>query len=338
MMIIGDHALSERVFIIAEIGNNHEGDYGRAVEMVHAAADAGADAVKFQTIVPERLVSATQTERIAQLGRFRFSHDQFTALAGVARGRGLEFLSTPFDVESAAFLDGLVPAFKIASSDNTFRPLLEFVASTGKPVLLSSGLCNAAELRETVQYMESCWNGAPARERLVVLHCVSAYPTPPEQAGLGAIRGIAGLGVTPGYSDHTLGIEAAVLSVACGARVVEKHFTLDKNLSAFRDHQLSADPAELRTMVDRIRMAEQMLGVEEIVCTECEAANKVPLRRSIVAAADLAEGTVLGREHLDWTRPGGGLAPGMEHVLVGGRLKQALRHGEMVLPEHLVSG
>jgi sialic acid synthase SpsE len=337
-MKIGGLDISERVFVIAEIGNNHEGDYGRAVEMVHAAAVAGADAVKFQTIVPERLVSATQTERIAQLGRFRFSHDQFAGLAEIARGVGIEFLSTPFDVESAVFLEALVPAFKIASSDNTFRPLLEFVASTGKPVLLSSGLCDADELRETLTYMESCWNGAPARERLVVLHCVSAYPTPPEQAGLAAIRGIADLGVTPGYSDHTLGIEAAVLSVACGARVVEKHFTLDKNLSGFRDHQLSADPAELRTMVERIRMAEQMLGTEEIVCSTCEAGNKVPLRRSIVAAADLAAGTVLGREHLDWTRPGGGLAPGMEHVLVGSRLNRSLRRGEMVLPDHLISG
>ena len=337
-MRIGGFDTDQRVLVIAEIGNNHEGDFTRAKEMVAAAAQSGADAVKFQTIIPERLVSATQTERIAQLERFRFSPEQFAELAEAAREAGVTFLSTPFDLESARFLEPLVPAFKIASCDNTFSPLLQYVASTGKPVLLSSGLCDAKELIRTVRDLEGWWNGAPAGDRLVVLHCVSAYPTPPGQANLAAIRAIAAMGLTPGYSDHTLGIEAAVLSVACGARVVEKHFTLDKKLSEFRDHQLSADPADLREMVDRIRRTEELLGNEEVVCSDCESDNRQALRRSIVAAADLDQGCVLEESHLNWTRPGGGLPPGREAAVLGRRLARPIRRGEMILPKHLADG
>lgn len=332
-MRIGSIDTNESVLVIAEIGNNHEGDFGRASEMIQAAAQAGADAVKFQTIVPARLVATSQTERIAQLSRFQFSYQQFEQLAGVCHDNGVMFLSTPFDLDSALFLAPLVPAFKIASSDNTFYPLLATVVATDKPVIMSAGLCDAEELAASIEYLRVAWETADVEDKLAVLHCVTAYPTPLDQAGLGAISAIAKLGVTPGYSDHTLGIEAAVLAVACGARIIEKHFTLDKNLSDFRDHQLSADPAELSVLVSRIRKAEKMLGCPDITCADCEAPNKDAVRRSIVARNDLALGTVLDMQHLDWVRPGIGLAPGLESALLGCKLTRAVQAGEPIMEQ-----
>ncbi|MDQ7834247.1 MAG: N-acetylneuraminate synthase family protein [Humidesulfovibrio sp.] len=335
-MRIGKHDTAKRVFIIAEVGNNHEGDFGRAREMIAAAAQAGADAVKFQTITPERLVSALQTERIAQLSRFKFSQEQFAELAGLAQDNGLLFMSTPFDLEAVRLLAPLVPAFKIASPDNTFFPLIEAVASTGKPVLFSAGLCDRTELAASVAFLKSAWGAGEASDvsdRLALLHCVSAYPTPDDQAGLAAIPRLSGYGATPGYSDHTLGVDAAVLSVALGARIVEKHFTLDKTREGFRDHQLSADPADMAAMVRRIRQAEAMLGTPQVCCAPCEEAGRVAYRRSIVAAVDLPPGTVLGPEHLDWVRPGGGLPPGHERALIGQTLRAAKKRGEQILVE-----
>lgn len=332
-MLIAGHDTSQRVFIIAEIGNNHEGDFDRAKQMVQAAAAVGVDAVKFQTIEPTRLVSARETQRIAQLSRFRFSREQFAELAQVARQCGVLFLSTPFDVDAAAFLDPLVPAFKIASPDNTFWPLIAAVAATGKPVLLSTGLCDGGEVAQTVSFLRKAWGLGPQDDisgRLALLHCVSSYPTPDCQAGLRAIAKLAGFGATPGYSDHTLGCEAAVLAVAAGARIVEKHFTLDKSRADFRDHQLSADPADLEAIVRRIRQAETMLGPDEVCYAPCEEAGRVAYRRSIVAARDLPQGHCLETVDLDWVRPGGGLAPGREGDVLGKILARSLERGAMI--------
>lgn len=329
-MQIGNFDTAESVFVIAEIGNNHEGDFGRAKEMVAAALEAGVDAVKFQTIVPDRLVSATQNERVAQLSRFQFSYDQFADLASYADDCGGVFLSTPFDVDSLAALDAFVPAFKIASSDNVFYPLLTAAAKTQKPILLSIGLCEKAEVIASVEHIRKEWAALSHEGELALLHCVSAYPTPPDQAGLGAIRALADINCVPGYSDHTLGIEAAVLSVPLGARIIEKHFTLDKNLSDFRDHQLSADPAEMTELVRRVRDSETLIGDDTINYSVCEKDGRVAYRRSIVTKRDMTPGTVLTENDLDWVRPGGGLAPGQEALILGKILRVEKKRGELL--------
>lgn len=334
-MKIGDRDLAERVFIVAEIGNNHEGDLALAQRMIGSAAKCGADAVKFQTIVPERLVSPSDAARVAQLERFRFSYEQFGKLAGTARDEGVAFLSTPFDIESVGALDALVPAFKIASGDNDFLPLLDAVARTGKPILMSAGLADLAGIRASRDHVHQVWRDTGIAGDLAILHCVVAYPTPPEQAGLSAIRDLATLGCTVGYSDHTIGIDAAVLSVALGARVIEKHFTIDRNQSDFRDHKLSADPADMAELVRRVRLAETLIGEGGKRVMECERPALHPVRRSIVAARDLAAGTVLSGGDLSWVRPRDGLAPGEEHRLVGGTLAVGVPRGRPVLPEHL---
>lgn len=277
-MKIGSIDLSQQVLIIAEAGNCHEGDVGRAKEMIHQADAAGADAIKFQTIVPERLVSADQTERLIQLRQRQLTYDQFRELAQTAAETGIMFLSTPLDVESALFLRQLVPAFKIASGDITFIPLLQTVASVGKPVLLSTGGSTLAQVAHSLEYLP----GVP----VCVLHCVIGYPTPLTQVNLQRINLLKKLNPWVGFSDHTLGLAAPGAAAAMGARVIEKHFTLDKNLSDFRDHQLAVNPAELAELVRRVREVETMLG---------EPGQEIsPIEEPVVAA--------VRRSETDWLR------------------------------------
>jgi sialic acid synthase SpsE len=329
-MKIGAIDLSREVLVIAEIGNNHEGDFGLATDMIHAAVAAGAQAVKFQTIQPERLVSATQAARIEQLARYAFSRDQFAELAGIARAAGAMFLSTPFTPDVLPWLGPLVPAFKIASGDNNFSPLLEAVAATGKPILLSTGMSDMAAIKRACTTIEN----VPQCGEIALLHCVSAYPTPPEQANLRAIATLVReTGKVVGYSDHTIGVDPAVLSVALGARIIEKHFTLSKTQSDFRDHALSADPTEMAKLVQQVRLAQTLLGTGEKVLQEGEMPTAAAARRSIVARAALPAGHLLADGDLDWLRPGGGLAPGKEDLILGRRLIQAVALGEMIKPD-----
>ena len=337
-MNIGAHNIDQSVLVIAEIGNNHEGDFGLAKELIGLAAEAGAGAVKFQTIVPDKLVSPAETARIAQLSRYQFSDEQFAELRDEAEGAGVMFLSTPFSVEAVALLNNLAPAFKVASGDNNFLPLIERVCETGKPIIMSTGLASLDEMRQVKEFIDSCWqkNGISS-PGLVLLHCVCAYPTEPQFANLQMIRKLAELGCHVGYSDHTLGNEAAVLSVALGARVIEKHFTIDHNHSDFRDHQLSADPSELRELVERVKQAEILLGNGVDGVLECEQGNLTSVRRSIVAKVDLAAGETLSTESLSWVRPGSGIAPGNEERLIGKTLTRNLSAGEMISEQDLNS-
>ncbi len=330
-MRIGDFDTDERVLIVAEIGNNHEGDVGLAEEMIRLAADAGADAVKFQTFRTEDYVSARDRERFDRLKSFELSADQFNHLAGTARRSGLLFLSTPFDLRSVACLAPLVDAFKIASGDNTFYPLLERVADVGRPMIISTGLATQDEIERAKQTVEARWERGSVRQELALLHCVSAYPVPQDQANLAAIPTIrAAFECTVGYSDHTLGIEAAVLAVAVGARIVEKHFTIDRAYSEFRDHQLSADPAQLTALVHRVREVESMLGHGEIDVQPVESEARHTLRRSIVTRRALAPGDLIRGDDLTWVRPAGGLAPGEEALIVGRETCCAVEAGDRI--------
>ena len=334
-MRIGGHDIDERVLVIAEAGNNHEGSFARAEEMIGRAAEAGAGAIKFQTIVPEKLVAASETQRLTQLARFRFDYDQFASLAKAAARADIIFISTAFDVDSVTALEPLAPAYKIASGDNDCFPLLERVAQTAKPVLLSTGMLDLDGVARAKAAIDAVWRQGAIDPGLVLLHCVAAYPTPAAEANLGALRALARLGCRVGYSDHTLGNEAAVLAVALGARVVEKHFTLDKNLSEFRDHKLSANPREFADLVHRIRAAEEMLGTGVKRVMPAEEPSLLAARRAIMAARDLAPGTVIDKADLTWLRPRRGLAPGRETELVGRTLATTVRRGEPILPEHL---
>ncbi len=330
-MRIGKASLSEKVFVVAEIGNNHEGDFDVARELVKRAADCGVDAVKFQTFDTDHYVSRADATRHKRLRSFELSHDQFRELARLARALGLAFVSTPFDLASADFLEGIVDAFKIASGDNTFYPLIARVARSGKPVIVSTGLADLEQVGATADFVKAEWGKQGVSGQLAVLHCVSAYPVPPEQANLLAIRALREhLDCEVGYSDHTVGIEAAVLAVTIGARLIEKHFTLDKNYSDFRDHRLSADPPEMRLLVEKVQLASTLMGTSGKRVQPCELPGITTMRRSIVAARDLPRGHRLTGDDLTWIRPGGGLAPGQEGKLVGKTLKRAVMFGEVL--------
>lgn len=321
--------------VIAEIGNNHEGDFELAKEMIDAAAEAGADAVKFQTITPNRLVSIREQERIRQLQKFAFDRDQFAALKERADEKNVIFLSTPFDLETVDWLNPLVPAFKIASGDNDFWPLLDKIASTGKPVILSLGLGKIKDATQIASFFKKVWrNSEIAFPGLALLHCVVSYPTPDDQANLRNIMKIELGQVTPGYSDHTLGIKAAELAVACGARIIEKHFTLNKNYSDFRDHKLSADPSELKALIKAIADVEKFLGKTDDHLGICEKENATAVSRSIASNRDIHTGETISIADICWVRPRKGLKPGEENLIIGRKLSSPIYEGEFFSLKH----
>ena len=332
-MKIGGFDLTQKVLIVAEIGNNHEGDFATAQKLVGEAAACGVGAVKFQVFRTRHFVSAGDRARYDRLSSFELSYGQFEELHRLAKSLGLLFIATPLDLESAAFLEGIVDAYKIASGDNNFYPLIERVCRTGRPIILSSGLTDLDGIRKSTVFIEERWRTFGIRQNVVILHCVSGYPVPPEQANLGAIPTLAReLECTVGYSDHALGIEACTIAAALGARIIEKHFTLDKEYSDFRDHQLSADPTEMAHLVRRIADVRSLLGTGEKLPQEIERGAETQVRRSIVAGADLPAGHRVRLEDLTWIRPAVGLPPGEEARIVGKRLRRAVAFGEPILP------
>lgn len=330
-MKIGNFDLGKNVLIVAEIGNNHEGSYTLAEDMIGLAAEAGVGAVKFQTYQTEFYVSKMDDARFLRLKAFELSFDEFERLSKAARRAGLIFLSTPFDIESAQFLNTIVPAFKIASGDNNFYPLIRFIAQTLKPVILSTGLAAMTQIRYTKALIEQIWSEHNTVQDIGVLHCVTSYPVPPEQANLAAIRSLQNdLKCTIGYSDHTIGITAAVLSISLGARLIEKHFTIDKNYSDFRDHQISADPADMKALVEAVKQAETLLGSGEKILQSNEKDVLTAVRRSIVSRHDLPVGKILGENDITWVRPAGGIPPGNESMLLGKEINKAVSAGQML--------
>ena len=336
-MRIGNFDLDQHILVVAEIGNNHEGSISLAEELIGRAAEAGVGAVKFQTFRTEDYISPGDAERFCRLRSFELRYEQFERLSEVARQNGVIFFSTPFDLQSAEALNPFVPAFKISSGDNTFYPLLETIARFGKPIILSTGLANLARIRYAKALVERVWSESGVQQNLALLHCVSSYPVPFQEASLGAIRALGNeFHCTVGYSDHCTGINAAALSVALGARIVEKHFTLDKNYSSLRDHHLSADPGEMSELVQRINHFVSLIGAQEKHPQPCEMKIASSVRRSIAAKRDIAKGAVVSWNDITWTRPGGGLSPGNEQMVLGKALASPVRRGEMILPQMLV--
>ena len=312
-------------FLIAEIGNNHEGEFSVALELIDAAAEAGVDAVKFQLVKPE-YVAGGDKDRYVRYEKFLFSEDQFRKIADYCNTKGRMFFATPFDFQGATFLNEIQPIFKIASSDNNFVKFIQHVAGFGKPIIISTGLIGINDLSAVIKEIERTSTSV----ELALLHCVSSYPVPPEQANLSAIKHLSERfpNLTVGYSDHTIGIDAAVASVTLGAKIIEKHFTLDHNFSEFRDHQLSADPAEMRLLVDRVRELERMLGSGEKVPQENEVNTLLGFRRSAAASRALPKGHRVTAEDIMWVRPGTGITFRQEAELIGKSTTRAFGYAE----------
>jgi N-acetylneuraminate synthase/N,N'-diacetyllegionaminate synthase len=331
-------------FVIAEAGVNHNGDVELAHRLVDVAAEAGADAVKFQTFDPELLVSPAAGKAAYQAANTGSAESQLEMLRGLALPgealaplaahayeRGLVFLSTPFDERSADLLEGLgMPAFKVPSGEVTNHPLVAHVAAKGRPVLMSTGMCTLAEVGAAVQVVRE--SGDPP---LALFHCVTSYPAGPAECNLRAIATLrTAFGVPAGWSDHTTGIQVGLAAVAAGATLLEKHFTLDRSLPG-PDHRASLEPAELTELVGAIREIEAAMGdgIKRPVASEL--ANVAAARRSLHAARELAAGHLLQEADLVALRPGTGLPPSHRARLVGRRLRVGMERGEMLAERHL---
>jgi sialic acid synthase SpsE len=327
---------SKKTFIVAEAGNNHEGSFDRAKELVVRAADAGVDAIKFQTFIPESFVSSGDRERLQRLRSFQLTYAQFESLAQLASDRGIIFFSTPLDIESANFLNSIQDVFKIASGDNNFWPLINTILSFNKPTIVSTGISTLSEI-DAVYRLFASQSKIPL---LNLLHCVASYPAPINQINLSVIRTLQDRysGVTVGYSDHTTGIRAAVYAAAVGARIIEKHFTLNKNQSSFRDHQLSADPEELKRMVEDIRELEYFLGSDIKKLQPCEDELRSDARRSIAASKDIPAGHMISFGDLSWVRPGSGeFKPGDEEAVVARVTRRSIRRGQIFTEDDFIA-
>ena len=336
-MKIGSFDLAERPFLIAEIGNNHEGNPDVALKLVDAAIEAGADAVKVQLINPLRLVNRSEHQRIAQLSRFRLDREVFLEMAQRMRARGALFMASAFDCDTLQDWIGDLDAIKIASGDLDFDPMLQIAAKSGKPVVLSTGMSTLPEIVRAVGVFSTALPAdIAAEDRLAVLHCVSLYPTPLALANLSAIAELRDrLGVTIGYSDHTLGVTAATMALALGARVIEKHFTLDKAYSEFRDHALSAEPGQFAVLAEAVRSYGNILGRGFIGGELADAATRAGARRGIVAAREIAAGATITAADLDYVRPAIGFPPSAAKQVVGRRTRHPLAVHQVIREEDL---
>ena len=314
------------VLIIAEAGVNHNGSLELAKKMADVAKEAGADIVKYQTAVPELVIStfaekadyqkAQTGEEESQLDMVRKIHFDFAGhkeLKEYCDEIGIMYLSTPFDLDSIDFLESIdMPVYKIPSGEITNLPYLEKIAKLGKPVILSTGMSTIEEIGNALGVLNA--NSTP---QVTVLHCNTEYPTPMHDANVRAMLDIfRNFGVPVGFSDHTLGMAAPLAAVALGAVVVEKHFTLDKNMDG-PDHKASMSPEELKELIKTIRETELALGDGQKKVTESEAKNINIARKSIVAIKPIKKGDLLTEENLYVKRPGGGISPMKWHEVLG---------------------
>ncbi|MCL0053828.1 N-acetylneuraminate synthase [Dehalococcoidia bacterium] len=331
-------------FVIAEAGVNHNGDLELARRLVDVAADAGADAVKFQTFTAERLATTDAPKadyqmrttdgtesQIEMLRRLELSPEAHRSLMEQCQERNILFLSSPFDEESADLLAELgVAAIKIPSGEITNLPYLEHIAQKGKPMIVSTGMASLGEVEQAIRTIEGGGN-----QEFVLLHCVSNYPAKPADINLRAMETLkAAFGAPTGYSDHTPGNEVALASVALGACVVEKHFTLDRSMPG-PDHEMSLEPDELDSLIRGIRLVSSALGDGRKEPVPSEAETAAVARKSLVAAIDIPAGTILTEELIAIKRPGTGLPPAMRQQLTGRETKETVPSGTLITLEML---
>lgn len=308
---------NNQVFIIAEAGVNHNGDLNTAKKLIDAALEAGADAIKFQSFKAENLVTKDAPKahyqeettgsgnQYGMLKKLELSFDDHIMLKKYCEEKRIMFISTPFDFESVDLLEKLeIPMYKISSGDLTNIPFLRYIAKFNKLMIVSTGMANLGEVEMAVEAIRNTGNN-----KITLLHCTSNYPTNYDDVNLNAMITMENaLKLPVGYSDHTLGIEIPIAAAAMGAVIIEKHFTLDKNMEG-PDHKASLNPLEFEQMVRSIRNIEKALGDGIKKCNKNEEDTKRTARKSIVAGRNIAKGEVLSYENISFKRPGTGISP-----------------------------
>lgn len=334
---------NSKVMIIAEAGVNHNGSMELAKKLIDAAVDAGVDVVKFQTFKADKLVSKSAVKADYQKANMKAADDNqynmlkkleldeamHLELIAYCKKQGIAFLSTGFDEDSIDMLDRLgMPFYKIPSGEITNKPYLQHIANKGKPVVMSTGMADLKEIKDALDVMTEA--GLDLSD-ITVLHCNTEYPTPMEDVNLKAMHNIRDtFGVKVGYSDHTKGIEVPIAAVALGAEIIEKHFTLDRNMEG-PDHKASLEPKELKSMVDAIRnveLASGGSGIKEV--TKSELPNKTIARKSIHTATPIKAGETIQLHHLVMKRPGDGISPMDYEQLVGKKVARDMAEEEKI--------
>jgi len=343
---IGDCLIGERFppFIVVEAGINHNGELEKAFEMIRVAKEAGVDAIKFQTFSPEEFIADKNLKysyisqgreitepQIEMFKRVELSEEDTKKLCQFASQVGITFFSTPSNRAAVDLLCELnVVAIKVASGDLTNYPLLEHIARKRKTVVLATGMASLGEVEKAVDIIRESGN-----EEIILLHCVASYPAKAQEVNLRAMETLRLAFQFPvGFSDHTEGIEIALAAVARGACVIEKHFTLDKDLPG-PDHRFSADPSELEALVTGIRKVQQALGSPEKRPSAEEKEMIRLARRSIVAIQNIPKGTRISPEMLYLKRPGYGISPQFLHVIIGRKAQKDIARGELITWEML---
>lgn len=334
--------MRDKVLIIAEAGVNHNGSLEIAKRLVDEASSAGVDIIKFQTFKAEKLVSKSakqadyqkknigkrEESQYAMLKKLELSNEQHEELIAYCNLKNIRFFSTAFDMDSIDYLHSLkLGLWKIPSGEITNYPYLKKIASYKEPIILSTGMCELTDIENAINVLVT--NGV-SKDTITVLHCNTEYPTPMEDVNLKAMLEIKEkFGVKIGYSDHTEGIEVPIAAVALGATVIEKHFTLDKNMEG-PDHKASLEPSELKAMVKSIRNIEQALGTGHKTISESERKNIEIARKSIVAAKDIKEGEIFTEENLTIKRPGNGISPMEWENIIGKVAKRDFQEEELI--------
>ncbi len=328
-----------KIFVIAEAGVNHNGDIKLAKKLIDVAKSAGADAVKFQTFKAENVVSkvaqkaeyqkettGADESQLDMVKKLELTFQDFRELKKYCEEKEILFLSTPFDLESIEFLESLdIPIYKVPSGEVNNLLYLMKIAGTGKPIIMSTGMTDLDEVSSALEVLRD--NGAGT---ITLLHCNTQYPTPFEDANIKAMLTLKErFGIAVGYSDHTLGIEAPVAAVALGATVIEKHFTLDKNMEG-PDHKASLDPQELKAMVTAIRNIEVALGDGIKRPSKSEIFNKEVARKSIVARRNIIKGEIFTENNITVKRPGNGISPMRWFEIIGEIAKRDFCEDELI--------
>jgi N,N'-diacetyllegionaminate synthase len=337
-----------KTIIIAEAGVNHNGSVALAKQLIDKAKSAGVDYVKFQTFKTEQIISKSAKKASYQVAnsankeesqydmvkRLELSFDDFVDLKNYCDQAGIGFLSTGFDIPSVTFLNTLnLDYFKIPSGDITNYPLLKTIAKTGKPIICSTGMATLGEVEATLELLLK--EGA-SRDRITILHCNTEYPTPMEDVNLKAMRTMAqAFGVKTGYSDHTVGIEVPIAAVALGATMIEKHFTLDKNMDG-PDHKASLNPNELSAMVTAIRNIEKAMGNGIKTLSPSESKNLNVARKSIHLRVSLPKGHTLTESDIVIKRPGDGITAVFMKQVIGKKLKSDLNEDHKLSWEEII--
>ena len=330
---------TSKVFIIAEAGVNHNGSLDLAYRLIDVAKDAGADAAKFQTFKAENVVSKladkaeyqkkttdSDKSQLEMIRKLELSFEDFIKLKKYCDKKGIMFLSTPFDHQSIDFLYDLVDIYKIPSGEIINYPYLKRIAAKNKPIIMSTGMANLGEVEEAINTIRSVNSEA----QISLLHCTTNYPTPYEEVNLKAMQTLAAAFKLPvGYSDHTLGIEVPVAAVAMGAKIIEKHFTLAKNMEG-PDHKASLEPHELKAMVKAIRNIEKSLGdgIKKPNKSEIEIMKVV--RKSIVASKSIKKGEIFTKTNITVKRPGTGISPMRWNEVIGQKANRDYKDDELI--------